>query len=55
MVMKRATKQEPTYEDFVTFDLPIQAQTRYTTRTASAMTKPLPRPHFVHKKLISNK
>lgn len=55
MVMKRATEQEPTYEDFVTFDLPIQAQTRYTTRAASAMTKPLPRPHFVHKKLISNK
>ena len=55
MVMQRATEQEPTYEDFVTFDLPIQAQTRYTTRAASAMTKPLPRPHFVHKKLISNK
>ena len=55
MVMKRATEQEPTYEDFVTFDLPIQAQTRYTTRAASAMTKPLPRPHFVNKKLISNK
>lgn len=55
MVMKRATEQEPTYEDFVTFDLPIQAQTRYTTRAASAMTKPLPRPHFVNKKLVSNK
>lgn len=55
MVMKRATEQEPTYEDFVTFDLPIQAQTRYTTRAASAMKKPLPRPHFVNKKLISNK
>ncbi len=51
MVMKRATEQEPTYEDFVTFDLPIQAQTRYTTRAASAMTKPLPRPHFVNRKL----
>jgi len=51
MVMKRATEQEPTYEDFVTFDLPIQAQNRYTTRTASAITKPLPRPRFVNKEL----
>ncbi len=55
MVMKRATEQEPTYEDFTAFDLPIQAQTRYTTRAASALTKPLPRPRFVNKELVSNK
>lgn len=51
MVMKRATKQKPSYEDFVAFDLPIQERTRYTTRTASALTKPLPRPRFVNRKL----
>lgn len=55
MVMKRATQQEPTYEEFVTFDLPTQAQARYAKRATSAITKPLPRPHFVNKKLISNK
>lgn len=51
MVMKRAMQQEPTYEDFVAFDLPIQAQAKYTTRASSAMTRPLPRPRFVNKQL----
>lgn len=55
MVMKRATRQEPTYEDFVKFDLPTRKQARTVKQAVHALTKPLPRPRFVHKKRLRSK
>lgn len=52
MVMKRAMQQEPTFEEFVAFDLETQVRAQSVKRTISTSPmEPFARPHFVNKAL----
>lgn len=56
MVMKRAMQQEPTFEEFVTFDLETQVRAQSVKRTISTSPmKPFAHPHFVNKALTRKK
>lgn len=49
MVMKRGKSIEPTYEDFVAFDIPNQVQSMNISRVSGSDMIPFARPRFVNK------